>query len=103
MIHFKHIGYYDWFDKDVNMTIYGQENAPLIDIYNQSKIPHVVFAGKQDNIVNIEDAKEVFQNLKNEKHFHEIDGEHVSFLIGKDMSYVQKMLEYLDKANDVSS
>jgi len=46
LIHFKNFGYYDWFDTNVNLTIYGQENAPIIDVYNHSHVPNLIFAGK---------------------------------------------------------
>ena len=74
-----------------------------MDIYTQSKVPHVIFAGKQDNIVNINDVREVVDQFKNVEAYYEIEGEHMSFLIGKDYSFVDSMIQHLNKANNISN
>jgi hypothetical protein len=53
----------------------------------------VIYAGVQDKIVNIDDVRSIKGNMQNIKYYKEIDGDHLSFFIGKDMSYVKDMID----------
>ena len=53
----------------------------------------LIYAGKQDKVVNIEDIREALSNIENPVEYHEVDGDHLSLLLGKDMSYVQLMIQ----------
>lgn len=53
----------------------------------------VIFAGKNDKIVNIDDVRSSTSKMSNIKLYREIDGDHLSYFIGKDMSYVDEMIE----------
>ena len=44
-------------------------------------------------VVNIEDVRSIKEKMQNIRHYKEIDGDHLSFFIGKDMSYVDDMID----------
>ena len=59
MIENKEWSYFDWYDKSTNMEIHGSEQTSSIDIYKSQKdIPMLIYAGKHDKVVNIEDFRE---------------------------------------------
>lgn len=44
--------------------MYGSEKIPVIDIYNSHKeIPMLIYAGKQDKVVNIIDVRECLTKI----------------------------------------
>ena len=90
--------YFDWFDKNTNMELYGSEEPPVIDIFKSHKeLPMLIFAGKHDKVVNIEDIREALPKIQNPLEYFECDGDHLSLLLGKDMSYVESMITLIKK------
>ena len=90
------IEYFDWNDEVLNRELYGSPKPPSIDIYSPNKIPMIIYAGVQDKIVNIVDVREVVDRFNgNLKYFKEIDGDHLSYFIGKDMTYVDDLIEQI--------
>jgi hypothetical protein len=53
----------------------------------------VIYAGLDDKIVNIEDVREVKKRLSNIRSYNEIHADHISFFIGKNMTYVDHMVK----------
>ena len=94
----KNLSFFDWHDEKLNMELYGSKTPPIIDIFGPEKIPMVIFAGVGDKIVNIEDVRRVKEGFKgNLKHYQELEGDHLSFFIGKDMTYVDDMITQIKK------
>jgi surfactin synthase thioesterase subunit len=90
----KGLSYIDWKDPILNRELYGQDTPPTINFY-ENPIPKVIFAGIDDKIVNIDDVREIKAKIENINHYEEIEGDHLSFFIGKDMSYVDSMIEQI--------
>ena len=66
----KNLMFFDWHDETLNMELYGSKTAPVIDIFGPKKIPMIIFAGKNDKIVNIEDVRCVIKGFNdNLKHY----------------------------------
>ena len=86
------LAYFDWHDPQLNKELYGSDQVPSIDFY-KNPVPMVIYAGVQDKIVNIEDVRSIKENMQNIRYYKEIDGDHLSFFIGKDMSYVDDMID----------
>ena len=97
---------FDYGNKDKNIEQYGEEKAPLIPIENISGIPIAMFSGLNDSVVAIENNRELGQILMNNKdsplidgEYNELEADHMSFLLGKDMSYFKKVLNLCDTYN----
>lgn len=78
--------------------MYGQEKPPIIteaDI-SASEVPILMISSKYDRIVNVGENMRRAQNLTNLiEHVIIENGDHLSFLIGKDMSYLMKVFDTL--------
>ena len=65
------------------------------DIGN-SGVPILMISGKYDRIVNIEENRRRSKQLSNLiEHIELEEGDHLSFLVGKDMGYMTNVLDYL--------
>jgi len=53
-----------------------------------------MFVGKEDDLGDVTDARWAKSQMNSSalKHYEEISGGHVTFLVGKDMGYFQKVL-----------
>ena len=90
----KGLSFFNWGNEEHHKMLYGSENPPIIDIFS-NPVPMVIFAGINDKIVNIDDVRTVTSKMENIKNYTEIEGDHLSFFIGKDMSYVDTMIEQI--------
>jgi len=90
---------YDFDSKEKNIEYYGQELPPEIDVKKLSKVPITIFAAREDRFAGIKDAKWLFKELKTNTHiwasFEVINGDHASFLIGEDMSYMDRVIDIM--------
>lgn len=65
-----------------------KKQTDLIPLENIKDIPTALFAGKADKLADVEDAQWVRDTIGDAVvHYQEIEGGHISFMIGKDMSY----------------
>lgn len=78
---------------EMNLKRYGSEEAPAIDFSTIKDVPIAVFAGKYDLFQPVEDIRKVKDQLAKNvlKYYGEYDYGHITFLIGKDMHYLDKM------------
>lgn len=84
-----------------NIKRYGQKEPPKVDLTKIHSVPIAMFCGKYDKFSPVEDSEWVKSQINPAFYkMYESHG-HISFLIGKDMSYlddVQKLLkEYSSK------
>ncbi len=77
------------------MEIYNQEQPLELDVENLSKIPIFMFSAKYDKIVNYEENIKWSQKIKGVKSHEILDGDHLSFLCGKDMAFMDQILQIL--------
>ena len=83
-----------------NIKIYGQPLPPAIDLTKIDKMPIALFAGLQDTAADPDDVRWLVPQLGNVVHFDMMDGfDHDSFMLGKDMSFVQTLINIADKFN----
>ena len=70
-----------------NKKIYGQSTPPLIDLQKISKVPIAMFVGNTDQLATVDDNRWAKTQLATLKFYKEYSLGHLSFMIGKDMSY----------------
>jgi len=60
-----------------------------------------MFVGKEDDLGDVTDARWAKSQMNSSalKHYEEISGGHVTFLVGKDMGYFQKVLSLVKQYN----
>ena len=78
------------------MEKYGQSTPPVINVENIKDIPIAMFSAKYDRIVQIETNKEYASKIPAVIEQNEVEADHISFLVGKDMSYFERVKEVLD-------
>ena len=89
-------GKFRYFDygKSQNRFLYGHEEPPLIDLQEIQGVPVALFVGKQDSLGNVIDNRWVKDQLQdNAVHYEEIEASHASFVVGKDMSFFDRVIE----------
>ena len=84
------------------MKKYGTPYPKRIPLENIKGIPIAIFAGKQDSVVPIEGNQELLKTLLKSFNnpvvsYEEIDGDHMTFVLGKDLSYFQKVMKLVEK------
>lgn len=63
-----------------------------------------MFVAKHDYTVNIEDNRAINKTLNTVIRYEELDEhDHMSFFIAKDMTYMDKMIDLIQKHNPVPS
>ena len=88
------------FGKTKNVAKYGQKNPPEIDITGISNVPVAMFVGLQDPFSDVVDAKWAYDSIPSSVHFQTIENcDHSSYLMGKDMSFMEDVKELLAKYN----
>lgn len=85
-----------------NMEKYGQETPPSVDLQNLSKVPIAMFSGKYDRIVNVDENNEFASQIPTVVKNEQLNFDHLSFLIGKDMTYMIEVLNLLQEYNPIS-
>jgi len=81
---------FDYRDDAINIKRYGSATVPVInmDSLGDLKVPVSLFVGKHDLLSTIKDDRDIRDKLGSSLHqYHEIEADHLSLLIGKDMSY----------------
>ena len=77
-----------------------------MDALSSLKVPVSLFAGTHDILATIEDVKSIKEMLGPDAdyHYEEINADHLSFTIGKDMSYfTETVMEILMKHQPLSN
>ena len=64
-----------------------KKHTTLIPIDTIDKVPVAIFAGRQDVLADTTDARWTAGQVKSTVRYQEIDAGHLTFLVGKDMSY----------------
>ena len=91
---------YDFGTPQKNWEVYHQETPPVINLENIQKVDVAMFAGKQDALANPIDTRNVRDSIKTVKKYMEIDNfDHGSFLLGKDMSYLEEVVALMNQYN----
>ena len=77
--------YQDWFDKHEKRT------TNLFPIENITEVPVAMFTGNVDILADLTDSRWTRDRIgDNIVHYEEINAGHLTFLVGKDMSYFSK-------------
>lgn len=77
-----------------NNNTYGQFNPPAIDVSKISHVPVAMFVGKQDDLATPEDTQWARDQIKTTIYYEELDQfDHGSFMLGKDMSFMERVLQ----------
>ena len=104
----KRFHYYDY-GKKINKEKYGTEEVPDIPLEKifDSNVPMAFFVGEKDTVVPLKGSRWLYEffasrgEIKNPViHYQEMNGEHMSFVMGKNMTYFEKVLELV---NDINS
>ena len=91
--------YYDY-GRHLNKYLYGHEEPPFIDLNEIYDVPIAMFVGRQDVLANVIDNRWLHEKLKDViVHYEEIDASHASFLVGKDMSFFERVVELVEVYN----
>ena len=98
----KQLQLYDYHDKEKNQEKYGQDTPPNVDLQGLSKVPIAMFSGKFDRVVNVDDNLEFASQIPTVVKSEALNFDHLSFLIGKDMSYMLEVLNLLQEHNPLN-
>ena len=83
---------YDW-GPAKNMQLYGQTEPPVTNLTRISEfstVPIALFAGKYDQMTHPEDSRDLKKELEQGSFplfYHEFEGGHTTFNVGKNASY----------------
>ena len=75
------------------MEAYGQEKPPLIDLADIKEVPIAMYVGKKDSVINIKDNRLLKEQLNTVVSYNEYDLDHLSFLLAKNMSFFDNVIE----------
>jgi lysosomal acid lipase/cholesteryl ester hydrolase len=96
----KRFSYFDY-GKSANVEIYGTEIAPLIDLSTIRGVPVAMFVGKTDLLGDPEDNEWLRDQLgESVVEYFTYDYGHITFFIGKDVSYINDLVFTLNQFND---
>ena len=70
-----------------NKQVYGQTTPPEINLQNIQSVPIGLFVGTSDQLATVDDNRWAKTQLKTLKFYKEYSLGHLSFMIGKDMTY----------------
>jgi hypothetical protein len=89
--------YYDYHNETKNEEMYGQPTPPLIDVETITDVPIAMFSSKYDKVVNINDNREYAGRVPAVLEHNELEGDHLTFLLSKDMTWFKRVNELLDE------
>ena len=101
-IHVDDMILYDWGSKAVNQKKYGQDTPPHIDLSKIQSVPIAMFVGTKDDLGDVTDARWAKDQIKTVESYVEVDAGHSTFMIGKDMSYFSKVMDFVHKYNPMT-
>ena len=84
---------FDWGAK-INQQKYGQATPPQIELGN-IQTPTAMFVGSVDELGDPADARWARDQIKSLAHYEEIQGGHLTFMVGNDMSYFNRVLDLI--------
>lgn len=91
---------YDWGNDKENTEHYGNNIVPLLSLYTIDKVPIAYFVGLHDDLGDPTDTAYTYKQIKTAftyKLYNDMD--HYSFQVGRDMRYVDDVLELLGQYN----
>ena len=89
---------YDYGSDEENEKNYGSATVPLLNLGNIGNIPIALLVGAHDDLGDPEDSRVLSTELKNVVKYKEYDDmDHFSFVVGKDMKYVDDMITILSE------
>ena len=87
----------------MNLKKYGQTTPPKIEVESLSKVPIYFFSGKYDRITHVDDNRRYASLIPTVKEHIELEGDHFTFLIGKDMEWFNKVTHILKNHSSVAN
>jgi len=76
----------------LNLEKYNQTTAPIYDLKNITEVPIAMFSGKYDRIVDINVNRNMSATIEAVVEHNELEADHLSFLTGKDTSYLDRVV-----------
>ena len=76
----------------MNLEKYNQTTAPIYDLKNITEVPIAMFSGKYDRIVDINVNRNLSAVIGAVVEHNELEADHLSFLTGKDTSYLERVV-----------
>ena len=91
---------YDYGSEKANFEQYHQDTPPMIDLTKITEVPTAMFVGTVDDLGDVTDCQWARDQIKSAGdaliHYEEIPAGHSSFMVAKDMSYVDTLIKLLD-------
>jgi pimeloyl-ACP methyl ester carboxylesterase len=91
---------FDWGQKR-NQQIYGQDSPPEIDISKITDVPLAMFVGSVDDLGDPIDCRWARDQINAGgsalKYYEEVPGGHSSFMVGKNMTYLDTLIGLMDQ------
>ena len=82
---------FDYRDEQINISKYGEASPPELDLESLKNlgVPVSIFAGSNDILATVMDIRQIKDLLGPNTlyYYEELKADHISFLIGKDMTY----------------
>jgi hypothetical protein len=93
---------FDWGSKEANQEHYGEDTPPKVDL-SKIQMPTAMFVGTEDDLGDPVDARWGRDQLAPGvlKHYEEYPGGHLTFQVGKDFSYFNRVMNLLGEYNPV--
>jgi alpha-beta hydrolase superfamily lysophospholipase len=96
---------YDWGSALENFKRYGQTTPPKVKIQKITEIPTAMFVGTADSLGDVTDARWARDTIKSAGnalvHYEEVEAGHSTFMIGKNMTYFNNVLNLLNTYNPI--
>jgi len=91
---------FDWGSASLNRQKYGQDTPPVVFLNKITDVPVAMFVGTEDDLGDPTDTRWARDTIASGGqavvHYEEMAAGHASFLIGKDMTWVDRALELSD-------
>lgn len=96
---------FDWGTNELNQEHYGSIYPPVIDLSRITDIPTAMFVGTADDLGDTTDAEwardQIMSGGNALVHYEEVDAGHASFMIGKNMTYFDEVMNLVHTYNPI--
>lgn len=92
---------YDYNSEELNLQVYGDKKPEVLNLANLSaeKVPIVMISGLKDKIVNYSENRIWADKIPSVIEHIELNADHLTFLVGKDISFMEQVIQFIQKKN----
>mmetsp|Transcript_15439 Transcript_15439/g.26120 ORF Transcript_15439/g.26120 Transcript_15439/m.26120 type:complete len:133 (+) Transcript_15439:1057-1455(+) len=106
IINSKNMQLYDWGSTSLNTEKYGRSTPPPVDLSKITEIPTAMFVGTADDLGDLTDSRWARDQINSGGSalvfYEEVPAGHPSFMVGKNMTYVDTMIDLVNQYSSKS-